>query len=514
MRSPLSALTARLLPPRKSRSRPQATAAESLEVRLLPAATVIPKTEGQTSETAPEQAARRVTASVTQVSQLAETDGSPDNKSQIVVSFGAPIQIADASRITITARMTSPIRAIIRIPVLAATVNPDRPNELVIKTGQLVPVGAKILFAAGSVTTADGVAIRPTRTTTQQGVSTAEFNLSNRAFKPTDINLFPYGTFPDASKSPTPEAKPYSEADGLAELTQLYGRQIAAGQMTKGQRRERLMQFQSEIAQTIIPEAQLRAALFALAGTVADFAIEAVLSGNNSSGMPYFSIFFDEDLLEGTALAGRIDDGRRQIRFAASYRAESLESIAAVMSHEVMHQDGAGSLSGLVSQNEEVIANAVWTLVWSEFLLQKPELASINTLSTRSNNMLLLAMLNSGNLAYPGIGMTRAPQIQDGITVRESVVFVGGVINFLSFDHVGRTAAAIAGYPDTDTPGNAYLTSFVARATGTDGANNGFTRQTRDFLEQHQTAISASEALQLARILKLEPTSNIVRRLD
>ncbi len=431
------------------------------------------------------------------VSNLKEADGTPDNKSQVSIPYTGNINIKDASKISITARMTEPVNKSVNIPILSVTKDPKNPNQLIIKTGQQVPKGATIHIQTGALATNGGANIPGVTVGSPQGISQTDFNMTNRAFKPTNINLFTKDAFPNASVAPVPAAGNYTEQQATQELTYLYNKAVAAKKMTPTERTQRLQQFNSPQAKAIMPDPKLRAGLFSLAGTSASAAIDSVLTSNNQSGKPYASISYDSALTDGAAVANGNSSGQRLIRMSNSYKGEPIEAVGAVLAHEVMHQDNVNG------QQEEVVANTARAMVWSEQLLLNPSLANKNTLAVRGNNTVSLALLNSGNNGYPKVGITSAPQIQTGATTPKSKVFVGGNENFVSLDNFTRTFSAIAGEQDIDTAGNSYLTAFVSKVNKSNVSNNGFTRSTRDSIDKNQALISNTDALMLSNILKL-----------
>lgn len=431
------------------------------------------------------------------VTNLKEADGTPDNKSQVVVPLNTAIKSTDLSKMSLKATITTPMRKTVTIPILSATVDPKNPKNLIIKTGQQVPKGATLTLGAGSLTTTAGKKNYAVSTTTPTGIDANAFAMTNRAFKPTNVNMFTKDAFPNASTAPVPAAGNYTEAQAKSELTALYNKQVAAGNMTSKERTQRLAQFDAASTKAIVPDPKLRAGLFSLAGTSSSGAIDAVLTNKNQSGKPYSSIKYDPAFTASFAAAAGNADGTRILKVNNTVKGEPIEAIGALFAHEVMHQD---NING---QQEEVIAESARAVAWSEMLLLNPALASKNTPLVRANNSLSLALLNSGNGAYPQVGITSAPQIQRGSTPVDSKVFVGGS-NFKSLDNYARTNAFLGGVQDIDTAGNQYLTDYLSKVSLTNNVtNNGFSRQTRDQIDVKQKSITNAEALKLAQTLKL-----------
>jgi hypothetical protein len=439
----------------------------------------------------------RINVGGIRVVNLPEADGTPDNKSQVSIPYTGNINIKDASKISITARMTEPVNKSVNIPILSVTKDPKNPNQLIIKTGQQVPKGATIRIQTGALATNGGANIPGVTVGSPQGISQTDFNMTNRAFKPTNINLFTKDAFPNASVAPVPAAGNYTEQQATRELTDLYNKAVAAKKMTPTERTQRLQQFNSPQAKAIMPDPKLRAGLFSLAGTSASAAIDSVLTSNNQSGKPYASINYDPATPQGFMGATADTQGNRIIKVSNSYKGEPIEAIGAIFAHEVMHQDNVNG------QQEEVLAQTARAMVWSEQLLLTPSLATRNTEAVRGNNTFSLSLLNSGNNSYPKVGITSAPQIQTGANPVKSKVFVGGDERYVSLDNYARLAAASAGVQDVDTAGNSYLTNFLSKVNKSNVSNNGFSRSTRDSIDTNQKLITNSDATRLASILRL-----------
>jgi hypothetical protein len=395
--------------------------------------------------------------------------------------------------------MTEPVSKSVTIPILSVIRDPQNPSQLLIKTGQQVPKGATIRIQTGALATNGGADIPGVTVTSPQGISQTDFNMTNRPFKPTNINLFTKDAFPNATVAPVPAAGTYTEQQALSEVTALYNRAVGAGKMTSPVRTQRLQQLNSPQAKAIIPDPKLRAGLFTLACTSASAAIDSVLTSSNQSGKAYASIGYDSTLSDGVAVANGNSSGQRLVRMSNSYKGEPIEAVGALLAHEVMHQDHVNG------QQEEVLADTARAMAWAEQLVLNPSLASKNTFATRMINTAILAMLNSGNNGYPKVGNTSAPQIQARATPSKAKVFVGGNENVISLDNYVRGAAAIFGVQDVDTVGNSYLTSFVSKINKSNGSNNGFTRATRDSVDKNQLALSNADALKLSMILRLSP---------
>lgn len=488
-----------------SRTRGQcgwSSACEVLEVRQVPSAVAVGWERLAANQAATVARPRLLKSEIT-VANLTEQDGTPDNKSLLMVPFSGPVEVVDASRITL--KFTTSGKGVAQpgaksISILSVSVDPDDASQLRITTGQLVPRRAQLKIARGALTDSLDRVLGSTSTSLKQGISETDFLMASRPFRPKDINLFTKDAFPSASTAPlSGSGRILTEQTAYTELRSLLRLRLSRGTIDRAEYQRLLDLYSAENTKQTVPDPTMRAALLSLGGTVASGAIDTVLSGENESGRIFQRVDFDPTLMVSVAGSFPAPNGTegRIIKFNENLRRTRFEAIGAVIAHEVAHDDATNS------RNEEVLIDLVRILVWAQVIRERPRLAKINDLGVRSNNTLLLALLNSGNAAYPRLGVTRAPQIQRDSMQRESHVFVGGSEGFLSFDNYVRTAAVLGGIPDIDTPGNPYLEDFVARATGLSGVGASFSRTTRDFLDAHQQVLSNTQALQLARILRL-----------
>lgn len=434
------------------------------------------------------------------VTTLKEADGTPDNKSQVQMKFSIPVKVKDAKKIVITAMATDPItmqQKQVNIPVLSASIDPNNASMLNIKTGGQVPTGATISIQAGALTNASGTAVAPKNFATTNGTAVSDFTMTRRGFKPTNVNLFTKDAFPTATIPANAPVQAYSEAQIKSELQVFLQKKINAGKLSVAEATSTFALFSSAQTKAIIPDPKIRAGLLSLAGTSASGAINTILTSANQSGKPYAKVDFDASFTGAFAAASGNANGTRVIKITPGMKGESFQAIGSLLAHEAIHQDNVNG------QNEEVLAETARTVSWAENVLIDPTLTQKNTPLVRANNTLLLAMLNSGNTSFPKAGLTSAPQLQPTSTAVASKVFVGGSEKYLSFDNFTRTNAALTGISDVDTVGNTYLTSFVSKTNKSNVTGNGFTRNTRDLIDANQAAISNTDSVKLASILKL-----------
>jgi hypothetical protein len=152
-------------------------------------------------------------------------------------------------------------------------------------------------------------------------------------------------------------------------------------------------------AQRIVPAPSLRAALMMLTGwDPYQATIAAILDGENPSMLPFASVTFDEiDFVSAIAtLHDDNPDGTHALVVNSTFEHEPPEQLIPVLVHESLHGGGGNSFE------EEVIANILDSLTYSDVLLVDPDAAYDRTPLTYYNNTELLALLNSTGRSGPG----------------------------------------------------------------------------------------------------------------
>ena len=241
-----------------------------------------------------------------------------------------------------------------------------------------------------------------------------------------------------------------------------------------------------------------------LVGTVAAGSIDAILTSDNQSGKPYASVFFDPTVLDpGLAFNNPLPDGSHEIRFNPDDQGEPIQALGPVLAHEALHQDGDEQTGDKDGQMEEMLNQTALAFSWAQQLLIDPSLADQKTPLVKLLNTDLLALLNSGDHSFPRIGLSNAPQVQLGSAAVPSLVFVGAIFPFTSFENFERRAAALAGVQDIDTPGNTLLDEDVSAIIGAPVSGLNFNAATRDLVDKNQHVIDNATAIKLAGILKL-----------
>lgn len=144
--------------------------------------------------------------------------------------------------------------------------------------------------------------------------------------------------------------------------------------------------------------------------------------------------------------------------FNERYQYEGPRLLAAVWAHEALHQDVPDS------PKEEMISNALNTLVSAQFILKNPSLATAGTELTRRINTKLMARINS-----------RDAQGNLRLLFAQGNVYPGGT-------PLENFAAAFGGTLGENTPGNAHLRTFLRKVTGQRVSNANFDDATVNLL--------------------------------
>src|SRR5207237_6905967 len=127
--------------------------------------------------------------------------------------------------------------------------------------------------------------------------------------------------------------------------------------------------------------------------------IDGYLSGANATGAKAIHVTFDSNVVSTVEVAQTTitHTNRLQTMVRPDFSGEPFQALSATLAHEILHQDGPNN----DGQQEEIIANAIQTLVWAQQLLVDSGPASVRSDLVRMNNNRLYAMLNSGKLVFP-----------------------------------------------------------------------------------------------------------------
>jgi hypothetical protein len=248
--------------------------------------------------------------------------------------------------------------------------------------------------------------------------------------------------------------------------------------------------FNSPIAESKIPHPILRAALASLAGTVAEAAIERILTNNSDNN--FIAARFGRLAPEIIAIVSQsADAGGNTIIFNEKYQFEHCALLAAIFAREVVDQD---SLSG---REEEICAHFLQALVFAQQLLTDATIASpaaataFPTELARRQQTNLLALFHSGKGRFPNIGIFRSPngQLFPGPDGRAAESF-------------SALFAALASAP---TMVNEEWRLFLRNIVSSDVAvpELPLFSDYLQFIDEHQSLFSAEQLVELAHHLRL-----------
>jgi hypothetical protein len=257
-----------------------------------------------------------------------------------------------------------------------------------------------------------------------------------------------------------------------------------------------LAQFDGDALVKKAPDHRVRAGLLLLSGTSAEFAIKYILADDNRRRAPFAPVEVHPIGQYGVFAGVLYEPVDRTLHMVidTDIAAESLETIALVFAHETLHSSlGGGSAS------EEALAMAANTRVYQEFLLWDPELAQTPTAIMRQQNLLALALRNSGRFGYPRAGILPRPDVDDAL--RGAGDERVGSFKDLIF-HPGF-------YGDLRKAGDAgteVLEAYYHRLSGEQRQSLPFDEQTLKLFDAAMdSGFSDDQILAITRALKLRP---------
>ena len=234
-----------------------------------------------------------------------------------------------------------------------------------------------------------------------KGQKTRRFTLACRAFLPTRHNLFSKDLFADAS-DPIDASTHVSATTVSTNFQAFYvDKKVAAGLITQATEDKAIKRFNNTTVKAIIPDANLRAGLLSLYGTIGEPAISAMLDGTNLTGKSQTIIDFSTDVAANAEVAETLvlDNGRLATLQSRPATPASLPGAGHKLAHEGIHQDKDNN------QNEEIVANTIETMVYAQQLTVDSSIANAGTTLIKSDNDKLLAMLDSGKASLPHVGI-------------------------------------------------------------------------------------------------------------
>jgi hypothetical protein len=323
---------------------------------------------------------------------------------------------------------------------------------------------------------------------------------TRRPFEPTDRDLFHTffrADWRDVAPLAMPAGRPATEAATRTSLRSFLERRFPCDP-------ERVLDgiavYNDPLARQKVPEPTLRAALASLVGTIGEPAIPWALQR-----APVTSIHFGVYLLRGegipTHFAGtyKFSDGTQRAIFDGRFRTLPFGAFAGLLFHEILHlapdDDGAGL-------PEEVAAASLEALVYMQTLLVDPSLARLPDELTRwSNNHMALVRLNSAPVGSDRLALL----VPDG-TVNIDPLGAELLTQFHDY-RAAYDAPAEGGFREVETAGNALLADVlqsIAEPGVTPPEDPDFDRETLEFIDGNQAALTSMELVRVACILRLD----------
>jgi len=433
------------------------------------------------------------------VKNLFDTNNVSMNQSLISVPFSLGIRLKDASKIAVRGYAVDPLtgkQKKLSIGVLDMHVDATATNYLIIQTDVLMRKnGGKILINDGALQDTKGRDIAPMNLSSPKGQNKERFTLANRSFVPTKHNLFSSDVYSDASAAI--DASTHVSAITVSTNFKAFmDKKVAAGLISQATEDTAMKRFNNTTVKQIIPDANLRAAMLSLYGTIGEPAIAAMLDGQNLTGKNQTIVDFSTDVAANAEVAETLvlSNGRLRTLFKTSYAGEPFQALSAKLAHESVHQDSDDN------QNEEVVANTVETMVYAQQLLVDSSFATAGTTLIKSDNDKLLALLDSGKALFPRVGILQGAVKNETEGVFSGSSIAGGA--YVSFEDYIRRLYIARGFGAFDSSGNPTLNSIIENMTNKN-KNNSFNATLISDIDANQQIITDKNSLVLAGILKL-----------
>jgi hypothetical protein len=307
--------------------------------------------------------------------------------------------------------------------------------------------------------------------------ATALDTLKQPPFPPTDGSLFEPDVYSEAPPMVPAAQNPSGETVMRNKLKAVLEKRFGVGstQVSEG-----LATYDSASTKSIVPSPRLRATLVSLKGTVGEPAINGALDGT------YGKIYFGTppcpcDPVEQVFLPS--GSTKLQVVFNKKYQYEDLRILAPDMAHTVLHRDLKGGTK------EGAIIASIQSLVYAQYLLETPSLATSGTALARDANTELLARINSRDAN----GKLR-------LFTSTGNIFPGG-------NSVPYFAALFEPLGDSANPGSSVLKQMVRNVVGpgvTLPQTVNFDDNTLLLLDSNQKVFTNAKLVRLATILKLD----------
>jgi hypothetical protein len=456
------------------------------------------------------------------ISRISDPDGTPLNSSRITVSFGrngAPsaIRLGDASRIRnfgyATDLLSENGQRRVRVRFTASITGS---GVLTLVSDRLIRRNSRLLILEGALRDRRGNDIirngstRASTITLRGGVSKARFTLAQRGWTPSDLSYFSRDVFAAAPVPTTASTQP-SSTTIRTNLVAYFDAKVARGLITADQRTSALALYDSTATAGIVPDANLRAALVSLTGTVAEPAISSVLNRQNVTNRNWSSITFSSSI-SADAPTGETkisSTGRLYTYIRPTYAGEPFQVLAGIVAREVMRQDSAGDSNGNLpdSQDESIVLSTVETVVYAQNVLLQPVVAGNGTLLINRANERLLALLNSGDRAFPYGGIFQAPNRNStGNVFNGAITNPGGYGNntpVRSFEDWIRREYAFRNFAAGATNSNPTSRAILQNIVGTTGNFTLFGTEVEGYLDSRNNILTDVRYIALGQALRL-----------
>ena len=424
-------------------------------------------------------------------------DGAPLGRGTVLVPFTAPLRMSGAQVdvVVVSATVNIETRApeLKPAPVSGVRVDPQNTRQLVIEVDSLLADGSAIELPEGALLDSRGRPLGaltiPVRTT----ITPFAVALADTVWEPADLVLF----------GDTGVVPPRGARAAAAVRDELAGRLRIRPDMTEDQVQRVLALYDSETARRKLPDHRVRAGLLLLTGTSAEYAIHYVLSETNRKGVPFAPVQTEPIADFGAYAAVFFEAGARALQMVldTELAADSLDAIAVVMAHEVLHSSlGGGSAS------EETLAMAISVRVYQELLLWDPTLAATPTEFTKELNALTLALRNSGRFGFPRAGLLPRPGVDDALQGTAATTV-------RSFKDLLFRPDVYGDLRQSGDVGTEVLEAYYRRLSGEERARMSFDAHTlKLFDEVIDTGFTDEQILAIADALNLRPVQRTSAR--
>jgi hypothetical protein len=432
------------------------------------------------------------------VKNLFDLNGVSLNESLVTVPFSRGVRIVDAGRIQVRGYALDPATGAQKkqvIGVLDVTRDETNAQRIIIHTNRLMrKTGGKVLVLAGALTDTRDRPVAEQTVSSPQGQNQARFTLASRGFAPADVNLFTTDLY-SASANPIDASIPIATNTVTTHLTAFLQKKVDGGFISGDQMSQSLARYNDSRVMQIIPNANLRAAMVSLVGTVGEPALGAMLDGENLTGKPTTVIDFTSNDLNDIAETFLLDNGRLRTLFKSAYTGEPFQALSARIAREALQQDEA------FGQQEAIVGSAIETVVYAQEMLVDASLVSAGPALVKSQNDNVYAMLESGKGLFPRVGLLAGPirNSSAGIFVNAESQMGGA---YTSFENYIRRLVSAKNVQNLDTLGNPTLQAMFTNLTGLTKSVS-FSNSLISDIDATQQIISDQRAIQLAGILKL-----------